>query len=186
MCSSDLRHHPSVAHTEELSEARTDVAEAWHHVKALDRSKDSSRHCQSMADHLVVVVAAGAEPLPVLDKSTAKPLKTRTRLPMAQTLAVTCEVALLISSRVDEEEATRAGEASPSSTTLIPLKELCPTTQISSRETTRTYHRRQILMVDEVVEDEAVVVAVSVDVEDQGAAHHLLPSRLLFHSTSEL
>jgi hypothetical protein len=35
-------------------------------------------------------------------------------------------------------------------------------------------------MADEVVEDEAVVVAASVDAEAQGAAHNLPPSKVFF------
>jgi uncharacterized protein (DUF952 family) len=135
-----------VAHTEELSEAPTDVAEAWHHVKALDHSnlKDSNRHYQSTADLLVVVAGAGVDSLPVVDKQTANPLKTRTRFPMVATLVVTYGVALLTSFPVGEEEASRVAAVSLLSTTLTPLKELCPTTRTSSRETTRTYRHRPI------------------------------------------
>jgi hypothetical protein len=143
--SQPVRRHLFVAHTEELLEAPTDVAEAWHHAKAPDRSnlKDSSRHCRSMADLLAVVVGVGADLLPVVDKQTAKPLRTRTRLPTEAILAAIYEAVLRTLFPVDGE-ASRAGAVSLSLTTRTPPKELSPTTRTSSRETTRMYLHRPI------------------------------------------
>jgi hypothetical protein len=124
-----------VGHTEELSEARTDVVEVLHHVRVQDLSslKASSKHFQSMADHLVVAVV---DLLPVVDKQTANPRRTRTRFLTGVMLVAISEAALQTSFPV-AEEASRAAVASPLLITPTLPKALFPTTRTSNRGTTR-------------------------------------------------